>query len=57
MFTATSANGKTAYATTKRMKEAFKVSFASDTVMGMSVVGLALFGLSTVFVLMSSLMA
>jgi len=57
MFTATSANGKTAYAATKGMKEAFKVSFASGTVMGMSVVGLGLFGLSTIFVLISSLMA
>jgi len=57
MFTATSANGKTAYAATKGMKEAFKVSFASGTVMGMSVVGLALFGLVTVFILISSVMA
>ena len=57
MFTATSANGKTAHAATKGMKEAFKVSFASGTVMGMSVVGLALFGLSLVFVLMSLVMA
>jgi K(+)-stimulated pyrophosphate-energized sodium pump len=57
MFTATSANGKTAYAATKGMKEAFKVSFASGIVMGMSVVGLGLFGLSITFILMSSLMA
>jgi K(+)-stimulated pyrophosphate-energized sodium pump len=57
MFTATQANGKTAYAATKGMKEAFKVSFASGTVMGMSVAGLALFGLSAVFILMSSIMA
>ena len=57
MFTATSANGKTAYAATKGMKEAFKVSFASGSVMGMSVVGLSLFGLAVIFILMSSLMS
>jgi len=57
MFTATSANGKTAYAATKGMKEAFNVSFASGTVMGMSVVGLGLFGLSIVFILISTIMA
>ena len=56
MFTATCANGKTAYAATKGMKEAFKVSFASGTVMGMAVVGLALFGVSIIFILMSTVM-
>jgi K(+)-stimulated pyrophosphate-energized sodium pump len=57
IFTATRANGKTAYAATKGMKEAFKVSFASGSVMGMSVVGLALFGLSMLFILINSQMA
>ena len=57
MFTATSANGRTTFAATKGIKEAFNVSFASGTVMGMSVVGLGLFGSSVLFILISSFMA
>ncbi|HDR72599.1 MAG TPA: sodium-translocating pyrophosphatase [Methanoculleus sp.] len=50
MFTATSANGRTANAARRGIADAFKVSFASGTVMGMSVVGLGLFGLSVCFI-------
>ncbi len=54
MFTATSANGRTTNAATKGIGPAFKVSFASGTVMGMSVVGLGLFGLSSLFIFITS---
>ncbi|MDR2855940.1 MAG: sodium-translocating pyrophosphatase [Methanomicrobiales archaeon] len=57
MFTATNANGKTTYAATKGIKEAFNVSFSSGIVMGMSVVGLGLLGVSVLFIFMSSFMA
>ena len=50
MFTATSANGRTTNAARRGISDAFKVSFASGTVMGMSVVGLGLFGLSLCFI-------
>jgi len=50
MFTATHANVRTTNAATRGIAEAFKVSFASGTVMGMSVVGLGLFGLSAAFI-------
>jgi K(+)-stimulated pyrophosphate-energized sodium pump len=50
MFTATSANGRTTNAARRGIAEAFRVSFASGTVMGMSVVGLGLFGLSIAFI-------
>ena len=56
MFSATSANGKTAHAATKGMREAFSVSFASGTVMGMAAVGLGLLGLSLLFIFISTLM-
>jgi K(+)-stimulated pyrophosphate-energized sodium pump len=54
MFTATSANGRTTNAATRGIGPAFKVSFASGTVMGMSVVGLGLFGLSSLFIFLTS---
>jgi K(+)-stimulated pyrophosphate-energized sodium pump len=57
MFTATSANGRTTNAATRGISEAFKVSFASGTVMGMSVVGLGLLGLSVSFIGISSIMS
>ncbi|KQC05072.1 MAG: potassium transporter [Methanoculleus sp. SDB] len=56
MFTATSANGRTTNAARRGIAEAFEVSFASGTVMGMSVVGLGLFGLSIAFIALSSLL-
>ncbi|MBN1194022.1 MAG: sodium-translocating pyrophosphatase [Methanomicrobiaceae archaeon] len=56
MFTATSANGRTTNAARRGIAEAFKVSFASGTVMGMSVVGLGLFGLSIAFIVLCSLL-
>lgn len=54
MLTATIANGRTTHAATKGIGPAFKVSFASGTVMGMSVVGLGLFGLSVSFLVISN---
>lgn len=57
MFTATSANGRTAHAATHGIAQAFKVSFASGTVMGMSVVGLGLFGLSIAFLGLTNVLA
>ena len=56
MITATSANGRTTHAATRGIADAFRVSFASGTVMGMSVVGLGLFGLSVAFIGVSTLM-
>ncbi|MDD1673860.1 MAG: sodium-translocating pyrophosphatase [Methanomicrobiales archaeon] len=49
MRSATYANVRTTNAARKGMAEAFRVSFASGTVMGLTVVGLGLLGLSTMF--------
>ncbi|MDD1673155.1 MAG: sodium-translocating pyrophosphatase [Methanomicrobiales archaeon] len=49
MRAATYANVRTTNAARRGMAEAFRVSFASGTVMGLTVVGLGLFGLSTMF--------
>ena len=57
MLSATKANGRTTHAATKGIKEAFRVSFSSGVVMGMSAVGLGLFGLSILLIFISSLMA
>lgn len=57
MFTATYANVRTTNAATRGIAEAFRVSFASGTVMGMSVVGLGLFGLSVAFIGLSEILA
>jgi K(+)-stimulated pyrophosphate-energized sodium pump len=54
MITATSANGRTTNAATRGIGPAFRVSFASGTVMGMSVVGLGLLGLSASFIIISN---
>lgn len=49
MNSATLANVRTTNAARKGMAEAFRVSFSSGLVMGLTVVGLGLFGLSVVF--------
>lgn len=56
MFTATNANGRTTNAARRGIAEAFKVSFASGSVMGMSVVGLGLLGLSAAFIGLTTFM-
>ncbi|MDI9394877.1 MAG: sodium-translocating pyrophosphatase [Euryarchaeota archaeon] len=57
MLTATIANGRTTNAALRGIAPAFRVSFASGTVMGMSVVGLGLFGLSLSFILLGYIFA
>lgn len=54
MNSATLANVRTTTAARKGMAEAFRVSFASGLVMGLTVVGLGLFGLSAVFYVVDS---
>ncbi|KUG09230.1 pyrophosphate-energized proton pump [hydrocarbon metagenome] len=54
MTAATAANVRTTNAARRGMAEAFKVSFSSGMVMGLSVVGLGLFGLSTIFFLVNT---
>ena len=54
MNAATAANVRTTNAARRGMAEAFRVSFSSGMVMGLSVVGLGLFGLSTIFFLVNT---
>ncbi|MDN7024822.1 sodium-translocating pyrophosphatase [Methanoculleus sp. FWC-SCC1] len=54
MFTATMANVRTTNAARRGIADAFKVSFASGSVMGMSVVGLGLLGLSIAYIVIST---
>jgi K(+)-stimulated pyrophosphate-energized sodium pump len=51
MKTATAANTRTASAARKGLNEALQVAFAGGSVMGLSVVGLALGGLGTLFII------
>jgi len=53
MHSATKANVRTTNAAKRGMAPAVKVSFASGSVMGMSVVGLGLLGVSAVFLILS----
>ena len=49
MKVATASNSRTTYAATGGLNKALKVAFSGGTVMGMSVVGLALIGISVTF--------
>jgi K(+)-stimulated pyrophosphate-energized sodium pump len=55
MFSATKANVRTTYAARNGMAAAFRVSFSSGMVMGLTVVGLGMLGLSGMFFLMTSI--
>ncbi|MDR0439258.1 MAG: sodium-translocating pyrophosphatase [Methanocalculaceae archaeon] len=55
MHGATKANVRTTNAAKRGIADAVKVSFASGSVMGMSVVGLGLLGASTVFIVLSTI--
>ncbi|HJK00859.1 MAG TPA: sodium-translocating pyrophosphatase [Methanocorpusculum sp.] len=52
MYSATKANVRTTNAARRGIAEAVKVSFASGSIMGMSVVGLGLLGVSVVFLVL-----
>ncbi len=54
MFTATAANVRTTNAARRGIADAFRVSFASGSVMGMAVVGLGLLGLSLAYMVIST---
>lgn len=49
MRIATQANGRTAWAADKDLKKALKIAFSSGTVMGLSVVGLGLLGITGLY--------
>ena len=51
MRTALRANSRTAYAAQKGLQEAFPVAFYAGGVMGLSVVGLALLGMSIIYII------
>jgi len=51
MMSATTANGRTAFAAEISLDSALRVAFASGSVMGLSVVSLVLLGLSVLFLI------
>jgi K(+)-stimulated pyrophosphate-energized sodium pump len=51
MMSATTANGRTAFAAEHSLDAALRVAFASGSVMGLSVVSLVLIGLSVLFLI------
>ncbi len=55
MHSATYANVRTTYAARNGMASAFRVSFSSGMVMGLTVVGLGMLGLSVMFMIMSGI--
>jgi len=55
MFSATKANVRTTFAARNGMASAFKVSFSSGMVMGLTVVGLGMMGLSGMYFLMTGI--
>ena len=55
MFSATKANVRTTFAAREGMAKAFKVSFSSGMVMGLTVVGLGMLGLSGMYFLMTGI--
>jgi K(+)-stimulated pyrophosphate-energized sodium pump len=55
MSAATLANVRTTAAAKKGMGEAFRVSYTSGAVMGLTVVGLGVFGLSVLYIILSSI--
>ncbi len=56
MNTATKSNVRTTQAATKSMSEALKIAFSSGAVMGLSVVGLGILGISVLYYVYSSIM-
>jgi len=55
MYSATKANVRTTFAAREGMASAFKVSFSSGMVMGLTVVGLGMLGLSGMYFLMTGI--
>jgi K(+)-stimulated pyrophosphate-energized sodium pump len=57
MRSATKANVRTAHAARTSLRQALKVSFTGGSVMGMGVAGLAVLGLSSLFILLKAIFA
>ncbi len=55
MYSATHANVRTTFAARQGMASAFKVSFSSGMVMGLTVVGLGMLGLSAMYMIMTGI--